>query len=205
MEETEENIARSIAEAKTQRSKKLTVEDLTNVIIVEKEECRRPSNFLGKINSFFAAKSKSTKQDDLFKNSSNYENHMLQSEMPTLEIPDFNSYKNRPLPEIPVSLSTSSSSVRRPEKISTKNKKPQPNTGGSLPRKRISVDLPRLAEPHVEVTKKITKPDNRSRLDTVETQKEKTRTSDSDNDVDGNIIVLLKVLKNNLLHYPYPT
>ncbi|CAG9856341.1 unnamed protein product [Phyllotreta striolata] len=93
VEETEAEINEELS----QTGKKYTVNDLTNIIIVDEDESKRPVNFLGKINKFFTLKSKSTRA-----NSSNYENHMLRSEMPGFELPE--SVRNRPLPDIPSTL-----------------------------------------------------------------------------------------------------
>ncbi|CAH1106045.1 unnamed protein product [Psylliodes chrysocephalus] len=177
--ETEENLANSITES-TQRSIKLTAEDPNNVIIVERDESKRPANFLDKLNSFFAVKSKPTKQDDSFKVPLNYENHMLQSEIPSIEILDGKPYKNRPLPEIPFNLpTTSSSSLRNSEMISTRNNNPVLSTGYRSLRKKSNIELPRFAETNVKVTEKI---HNRNQFDTMESKKEETRTRDNDVD-----------------------
>lgn len=108
---------------------------------------------------------------------------MLQSEIPSIEILDGKPYKNRPLPEIPFNLpTTSSSSLRNSEMISTRNNNPVLSTGYRSLRKKSNIELPRFAETNVKVTEKI---HNRNQFDTMESKKEETRTRD--NDVDGNI------------------
>lgn len=74
-----------------------TINDLQN----NEEQLKRQNSLFGSLSRLFSKKGKT--RTNLLNNQVNYENHMMENEVPSVRIDKIYSFKNRPLPKVPKS------------------------------------------------------------------------------------------------------